>query len=374
MTELPDGAIYVQGREQSGTDVGNRDYAISRDGGRTFSTPFTTIPDLVTPMVQGSILRLDRPGPERILFSSPSDTDRRRWMMLRSSYDNGRTWENTDQGTQLTTDWSGYSDLVQISAPTASTTVIGLEYEGGAVDARDEIRFASFNEQYLGWHNSAGPSTTDVSRHHSDANVLGGASVGAGRFGGGLVMDGVNDYVRIPYNKAQLVGAGDFTWSAWINYGSSTANQAILWLGGMGTTAPQVWLRGEPANHRLIATMTTVNGTKSISSTSAYNDQSWHHVVLERTGGQLLMFVDGAQVATGPDVAGSVSETVSFQFQVGERLDGAFHFAGTLDEVRVYSRALSATELTALQDNAPITNGLVVRLPLDKIRSDAHAH
>jgi hypothetical protein len=30
------------------TDIGNRDYAISRDGGETFSTRFTTIPDPVT--------------------------------------------------------------------------------------------------------------------------------------------------------------------------------------------------------------------------------------------------------------------------------------------------------------------------------------
>jgi len=62
VTELADGTLYVAGREQSGTDIGNRDYAISRDGGQTFSTPFTTIPDLVTPMVQGSVLRLQRRG------------------------------------------------------------------------------------------------------------------------------------------------------------------------------------------------------------------------------------------------------------------------------------------------------------------------
>jgi sialidase-1 len=151
VVELADGSIYAGGREQSGTDIGNRDYAISRDGGESFSTPFTTIPDLVTPMVQGSLLRLHRDGQgDRILFSSPSDTDRRRWMMIRSSYDSGRSWENVEQGTQVATDWSGYPDLVQISDPMARTTEIGLMYEGGSVDARDEIRFARFNEEYLG--------------------------------------------------------------------------------------------------------------------------------------------------------------------------------------------------------------------------------
>jgi sialidase-1 len=209
VVELADGSIYAGGREQGGTDIGNRDHALSRDGGETFTRSFTTIPDLVTPMVQGALLRVGN----RLLFSSPSDTDRRRWMMIRSSYDGGRTWENAEQGTRITTDWSGYSDLVQVGGPE-----IGLLYEGGAVDARDEIRFARFTEEYLGRHNSAGPSTPDVSRH-ADARVLGGASVAAGRFGGALTLDGVDDYVRVPYDPAQPPGDGDLTWTGWFRSG-----------------------------------------------------------------------------------------------------------------------------------------------------------
>jgi sialidase-1 len=363
LAELPDGTIYAAGREQSGTDIGNRDYAISRDGGQTFAQPFTTIPDLVTPMVQGSVLRL---SDGRMLFSSPSDTDRRRWMMIRSSYDAGRTWENADQGTLITSDWSGYSDLVQ-----TGSSDIGLLYEGGAVDARDEIRFARFDEAYLGSHNSAGPVTPDSS-HHADAHVLGGASVTAGRFGGGLQLDGTDDYVRVPWSPAQPPGAGDFTWTAWFRYGASTAPQVLLWMGGMGTTAPQMWLRGEPANHRLIAMTTTAGGSRSISSKDAYADQAWHHVALERTGGLLLMYVDGAFVASGPDAPGSVSQTVSFQIQIGQRLDNTFRFDGTLDEVRIYNRALSAAELDQVRlRNADPRRGEVLRLPFDKLHGES---
>ncbi|WP_345639432.1 LamG-like jellyroll fold domain-containing protein, partial [Rugosimonospora acidiphila] len=249
----------------------------------------------------------------RMLFSSPANTDLRKTMMIRSSYDNGRTWENADQGTVISNDPAAYSDMVQITGPNAKDTFVGLLYEGGAVTAGDEIRLATFNTEYLGFHNSAGPRTPDLSRAHATGNVLGGASLGDGVFGKGLVLDGVDDYVRVPYDKSQLPGDGDFTWTAWFNYGAATGNQVIMWLGGMNASAPQVWLRGEPANHRVIATMTTQNGTKQISSTSAYNDNAWHFVALERSGDQLLMWVDGAQVAAGPAEAGSVSRTVSFQ-------------------------------------------------------------
>ncbi|MBN6042037.1 sialidase family protein [Amycolatopsis sp. 195334CR] len=366
VAELADGSVYAAGRDQGGTDVGNRSYAISRDGGESFSTPFATIPDLVTPIVQGSVLRLQRPGkPERLLFSSPSDTDRRRWMMIRSSYDGGRSWETVEQGTRVTSDWSGYSDLVQISDPRSPSVEIGLMYEGGPVDARDEIRFARFGEEVLGWKNPAGPSTPDLSRQHSDATVVGSSSTVDGPYGRALELGG---YLRVPYHPAQSPGAGDFTWTGWFRYGGSKADQVLTWLGGMGGTAPQLWLRAEPRLGRLIATMTTPAGSKSITTFGAYDDQQWHHVALRRTGDRLSLSIDGAEAAAGPASAGTISQTVSWQFIVGQRLDNTQRWQGALDEIRFYRRSLSDAELEAIRTrNAAVAEGQVLRLPLDRV-------
>ncbi|HEX6357955.1 exo-alpha-sialidase [Actinophytocola sp.] len=370
VTELADGSVYANGRDQGGTSVGNRSYAVSRDGGKTFSTPWTPIPDLVTPTVQSAVLHLERPGPDRVLYSAPSDTDRRRWMMIRSSYDSGRSWESAEQGTRITNDWSGYSDMVQISSERVRNAEIGLLYEGGPVDARDEIRFARFTEDYLGYRKPVGPTTPDTSKTRADTYVLGGATPVAGKFGPGLELDGVDDYLRVPYDPAQLPGDGDLTYTAWFRYGASTGQQALLWLGGMGTTAPQLWLRGEPASNRLVANLTTANGSSQLTTTSAYNDNQWHHVALQRAGGQLRLWIDGAEVASGPAVAGSVSERVAFQIHLGERQDYLQRFDGTFDEVRLYRRALSADELNQIRaSNADIRDGQVLRLPLDSVKA-----
>ncbi|MFL6118275.1 exo-alpha-sialidase [Actinophytocola sp.] len=368
VTELADGSVYAGAREQGGTSVGNRTYAVSKDGGTTFSTQWTPIPDLVTPTVQGAVLRLDRPGRDRILFSSPADTDRRRWMTIRSSYDGGRSWEGAEQGTRITSDWSGYSDLVQISSTRVRNAEIGLLYEGGAVDARDEIRFARFSEDYLGDRRPVGPTTPDTSTAHADAYVLGGPQQVAGTFGTALDLDGVDDYLRVPYDRAQLPGDGDLTYTAWFRYGAQTGQQALLWLGGM-SSAPQLWLRGEPANNRLVALMTTAQGTSQITTTSAYADNRWHHVALRRAGGRLTLWVDGVQAASGPAVAGSISERVAWQIHLGERPDYAQRLDGSLDEVRLYRRALSTSELDQIRgSNEDIRDGEVLRLPLDDVR------
>ena len=50
---------------------------------------------------------------------------------------------------------------------------------------------------------------------------------------------------------------------------------------------------------------------------------------------------------------------------VGQRLDGAHHFDGSLDEVRLYKRALTATELNSIRTaNSTSVPNAVLDLPL----------
>jgi sialidase-1 len=368
LVERTDGAIYVNGREQDGTDLGHRTYAVSRDGGESFTAPFRAIPGLYTPMVQGSVLRLrsrSADGYDRLLFSSPADPDRRRTMTIRSSYDEGRTWESVDRGRTVTTDWSGYSDMVAISHDE-----VGLMYEGGAVDARDEIRFARFTEDWLGPRRGPDPTTEDLAPFARGAAVLGGASRTDGRFGRGLSFDGVDDAVRLPFRRSLPLGTRDFTASLWFRYRATRGDQPFLWIGGVGTRNPQMWLRGEPDRGRITALITTVDGalppaTATVRTTGAYNDGEWHHLALRRTGGELILTVDGLDTAA-PDVPGTVSRGSTFGVHLGQKADSRGWLTGSLDEVRVYDRALSDRELERLrEDNAPVLRLPVLRLPLD---------
>ena len=94
----------------------------------------------------------------RILFAAPADPDRRRYLTIRSSFDEGKTWQSVADGTRITSDWSGYSDMAILD-----TGEIGLPYEGGAVDARDQIRFARFTENDIGHPDAPLGTTTPTS-------------------------------------------------------------------------------------------------------------------------------------------------------------------------------------------------------------------
>ncbi|MGW2951971.1 exo-alpha-sialidase [Streptomyces eurythermus] len=362
LAERADGSVLVSGREQDGTDLGHRTQAVGRDGGTAFTGPFRALPDLYAPQVQGSMLRLG----DRLLLACPGDPDRRRTMMIRSSYDGGRTWDGVDRGTVVTTDWSGYSDLVRIGS-----TAVGLLYEGGTVDARDEIRFVRFTEDWLAPRRGPDPVTPDLARHARPAAVLGDPERTDGVSGGALEFDGTDDAVRLPYRAGLPLGAKDFTVSLWFRYAATAGEQPLLWMGGIGTGQPQVWLRGEPANGRMQALITVRDGagapqSASVRTPAAYNDGRWHHAVLRRGGGLLSLSVDGAAVSTA-DRPGSVSRNSPFGVHLGQRMDSRAFLTGALDEVRVWDRALDDTELAdpevlrSAQDTA-------VWLPLDRVR------
>ncbi|MFE2965797.1 exo-alpha-sialidase [Streptomyces sp. NPDC059340] len=362
LTERADGSVLVSGREQDGTDLGHRTQTVSRDGGDSFTAPFRDLPGLYAPQVQGSVLRLG----DRILLACPGDPDRRRTMMIRSSYDGGRTWDSVDRGTVVTTDWSGYSDLVRIG-----DGAVGLLYEGGAVDARDEIRFARFTEDWLTPRRGPDPTTADLARHAEPAAVLGGARETAGVRGGALEFDGADDAVRLPYQDRLPLGTKDFTASLWFRYTATGGEQPLLWMGGIGTTQPQVWMRAEPASHRITALITTRNKaaaptSASVRTASAYNDGQWHHLALRRSAGLLTLSVDGTAVGAA-DVPGSVSRNSPFGVHVGQRMDSRAYFTGAIDEVRVYDRALSDDELSA-PPSREVTRDTVLYLPMDQVR------
>jgi sialidase-1 len=362
LAERGNGSILVSGREQDGTDLGHRTQAVSRDGGGSFTAPFHDLPDLYAPQVQGSMLRLG----DRILLACPADPDRRRTMMIRSSYDGGRTWDSVDRGTVVTTDWSGYSDLVRADADT-----VGLIYEGGAVDARDEIRFARFTEDWLAPRRGPDPVTADLAPHARPAAVLGGAEETDGVFGGALRFDGTDDAVRLPFHSELPLGTKDFTASLWFRYTATTGEQPLLWMGGIGTTQPQVWVRGEPANNRIQGLITVRNGalapqTTYVRTDTAYNDGQWHHLVLRRGGGRLSLFVDGTETSVA-DIPGSVSRNSPFGVHIGQRMDSRAFFTGAIDEVHVWDRALTDAELAdpkALRS----PEDTVLWLPLDRVR------
>ncbi|WP_354671234.1 LamG domain-containing protein [Streptomyces sp. S.PB5] len=202
--------------------------------------------------------------------------------------------------------------------------------------------------------------------------MLGDAQETAGVIGGALSFDGADDAVRLPYRGELPLGTEDFTASLWFRSSATAGEQPLLWMGGVGTTQPQVWLRAEPGNDRVQGLITVRDAamaprSASVRAGGAYNDGAWHHLALRRGGGRLSLFLDGTAVGTADAPSGSVSRNSPFGVHIGQRMDGRAFFTGAIDDVRVWDRALDDEELA---DGLQPGNA-VLWLPMDHV-SDSH--
>jgi len=151
-------------------------------------------------------------------------------------------------------------------------------------------------------------------------------------------------------------GTDDFTISAWIRT-TDTTGAIVSRAVALGAWSPQgkTFLVKD-------GKLAFAAGRRDVLDTGvSVNDGQWHHVVV--TGIQPLEFyVDGKLVKTGtidnvrPDKAGHDFTVGWCSFNFPGELDG---FDGDIDEVRIYNRRLSASEVSGLgRDPTTVGNGL----------------
>jgi hypothetical protein len=155
---------------------------------------------------------------------------------------------------------------------------------------------------------------------------------------GALLLDGVNDYVKIPSNPA-LDGMTNFTFESWFRAATTGSSfRAIFDKGG--------------GNPYLIAAFphlgAFLNGNLEVQGAVGVFDNVWHHFALTGSGTNLTLYLDG-QVAgvgsyTGPLFSNPADLHLGASFGGGTFFD---HWSGALDDVRIWSVARTQQQIDA---------------------------
>jgi hypothetical protein len=96
---------------------------------------------------------------------------------------------------------------------------------------------------------------------------------------------------------------------------------------------------------RLRTTKTDLNGYAPEVELGPLPPGGPRHVVVTYRPGDMLFYVDGKLVRRDQRVQGNFSNWSEHQFLFGDELDGARDWAGTLEGVAIFRRALSADEV-----------------------------
>ncbi len=245
---------------------------------------------------------------------------------------------NVSNGSQVTYNWTS-----PVVVPDASTVALyhldnNSIYGDTQTTAKDTSNYANVNLTAVG---NVYPNMT------------------GGKFAGGWVFDGNGDYLSDASDIGALNGMDNMTFSAWIKRAGNSANgyETIIREGGTQGFYGYALVANcnnnqiQFAVRRDISTIISVNASNSLIA-----DGNWHHLAgtYDNSSG-IYLYVDGV-LKNSSDANIDV-----FDGSAGIRIGGsanspaicgpaiaAASFNGTIDEVGIWNRSLSASEIMDL--------------------------
>ena len=186
-----------------------------------------------------------------------------------------------------------------------------------------------------------GATVVDWSGHGNHGSILGGPAWVAGYQGQALEFDGINDEVVRSLSSEQTLSA--YSVATWVRAGQvGQAQYASVFNNNSNGADFQIDVDGtSPGSYRYVG----AGGNGLLGPVV----QGWVHLAVSNDGTNTALYYNGEAVGTVASTA-----NVFGQFAIGVNRGGNVHFRGTIDDTRVYDKALTAEEIADLMRGDPL--------------------
>ncbi len=191
-----------------------------------------------------------------------------------------------------------------------------------------------------------GNGASDLSGTGNHGTLVNGPTWTGGRFGKALSFDGVDDRVAIPDANSLDLTTG-MTLEAWVRPSAAmgTTWRTVLFKHRNTNATNMMYVLYANRNTSVpVAEITNGTAVRAANGTAQVPAGTWTHLAATYDGAILRLFVNGAeasQFATGGSIAVSNGD-----LWIGSNNVWGERFSGLIDEIRVYNRPLTASEIT----------------------------
>jgi hypothetical protein len=186
-------------------------------------------------------------------------------------------------------------------------------------------------------------TATDVSGSGNNGTVISATSA-AGKIGNALSFDGTDDYVNLP--TTLMSGIADMTFCAWVKWGGGN-NWQYIWGVNDGIKGGDLIMltpKSGDTGSLVFVIRSDTSGQLQPSGTSKQG--SWEHVAVVLEGDQGRIYRDGNLAGSGTVTVNPADLTGVTRVALGHQMySGNPFFKGEIDEVYLYKRALTSTEI-----------------------------
>lgn len=244
----------------------------------------------------------------------------------------------------VSADTTSYSDLTVTDGETYYYVVSAVNEKGESEDS-EEVSASPGKIVYLKFDESAGTMAYNT-WSGVDADLKDGAVWSEGLENNGVLLNGTsNSYVEFP--KGFMEGLNDFTISTWVKL-DENPTWARIFDFGSGTNN-YMFLTPRDNSNKVKFDFTVGGVNQSIYSASTFSVREWHHIAVTLSGSIGVLYIDGKEagrnenMTISPDDLGDTSQNWIGKSQWPDPL-----LKGTIDEFKVYSKALDENAINAI--------------------------
>jgi hypothetical protein len=181
-----------------------------------------------------------------------------------------------------------------------------------------------------------------------NGTAQGGLTYGSGKSGNAFLFNGTNAYVALPNNSMKLTG--DFTLTAWVNFGTSKIQSIISCYNYTGLDYGYMFFID--ASDKLSFYWDN-SGANQVNAPTAITKNIWNMVTVTRdvANSTLKFYINGVlnHTYTNSLVNNINYNTTINHSNIGAQNNSSFFNSGLIDEVNVWNRVLTQSEITELQ-------------------------
>ena len=256
------------------------------------------------------------------------------------------------------TSWEGYAIGVEAPAQTdgsGQAWIFSSWSDGGAAShtivtpAAPTTYTATFTASEVppelvgayGFEEASGTGVVDKSGRGNPGVISGATRTASGRFGAAVSFDGINDWVTVA-DSASLDFSTGMTLSAWVRPVALGGWRTVLFKERTGGVVYSLF--ADQAGSRPTGQV-YVGGERNALGTAPVPLNAWTFLATTYDGSVLRLYVNGS-LAASTSVSGALQASAG-AFRIGGNSVWAEWFSGLIDEVRLYDRALSVSQIQA---------------------------
>jgi hypothetical protein len=248
-----------------------------------------------------------------------------------------------------------YTDAGLTNGTTYYYAVSATNAKGESADSSEASGTPSDLLQRLKFDETGGTTAVDSSGNSYSATLVNSPTFVAGKLNNALnLASASSQYATLP--NGFLSTLGDFTITAWVNV-ATFSTWARIFDFGTGTTnymflTPQYATGSNAAKLRFEIRTPSVT-SQQLNSSIAITANTWNHIAITLSGNTATLYVNGSLAATNsgmmlrPSSLGSTTQNYLGRSQ----FSADPYFNGAIDDFRIYSRALSASEIATFQSS-----------------------